>query len=85
MTYFGFLSFFPILALAFAAVGLIAGAYPDASDALVDAIDQVFPGMIGDGEGQISLTTLENAAGAAVRLRPLGPAVRRTGLAVQHS
>ena len=62
VTYFGFLSFFPILALAFAAVGLIAGAYPDASDALVDAIDQVFPGMIGPDSGQITLTSIQNAA-----------------------
>ena len=66
VTYFGFLSFFPILALAFAAVGLIAGIYPDARDATVDAIAEVFPGMIGDREGQISLDTIEDAAGAAV-------------------
>jgi membrane protein len=66
VTYFGFLSFFPILALAFAAVGWVAGVYPDARDATVDAIAEVFPGMIGNGEGQISLDTIEDAAGAAV-------------------
>jgi len=72
VTYFGFLSFFPILALAFAAVGLISGIYPDARDAVVDAIAEVFPGMIGDGEGQISLDTIEDAAGAAVGFGLLG-------------
>jgi membrane protein len=72
VTYFGFLSFFPILALAFAAVGLISGFYPDARDALIDAINEVFPGMIGDDEGQISLDTIESAAGAAVGLGLLG-------------
>ncbi len=66
VTYFGFLSFFPILALAFAAVGLISGSYPEARDALIDAISEVFPGMIGEGEGQISLQTIEDAAGAAI-------------------
>ena len=72
VTYFGFLSFFPILALAFAAVGLIANVYPDARDATVDAVAEVFPGMIGDREGQISLDTIESAAGAAVGFGLLG-------------
>jgi membrane protein len=72
VTYFGFLSFFPILALAFAAVGLISGVYPDARDATVDAIAEVFPGMIGDGESQISLDTIEDAAGAAVGIGLVG-------------
>ena len=72
VTYFGFLSFFPILALAFAAVGLISGLYPDARDALIDAINEVFPGMIGNDEGQISLATIESAAGAAVGIGLVG-------------
>jgi len=72
VTYYGFLSFFPILAIAFAAVGLISGSFPDARDALVDAISELFPGMIGEGEGQISLTTLEDAAGTAGALGLLG-------------
>jgi membrane protein len=72
VTYFGFLSFFPILALAFAAVGLIAGTWPEARDATVDAITEVFPGMIGEGNGQVSLDTIEGAAGAAVGIGLLG-------------
>ena len=36
VTYFAFLSFFPILALAFFVVGRVAKVYPDAQDDLVD-------------------------------------------------
>jgi len=45
-TYFGFLSFFPILVLAFAVIGYVAKAYPNAEDSLVTAIQQVFPGIV---------------------------------------
>jgi len=72
VTYFGFLSFFPILALAFAAVGWISGVYPDARDAVVEAIEEIFPGMIGGGDSQISLATVEDAAGAAAGIGLLG-------------
>ncbi len=72
VTYFGFLSFFPILALAFAAVGWISGVYPDARDTVVKAIEEIFPGMIGDGDSQISLATIEDAAGAAAGIGVLG-------------
>jgi len=62
VTYFAFLSFFPILALAFFVVGYVAKYYPDAQSNLVDGIEQVFPGMIGTGEGQIKLSSIQNAA-----------------------
>lgn len=45
-TYFGFLSFFPLLVLAFAVIGYVAKAYPNAEDSLVTAIQQVFPGIV---------------------------------------
>lgn len=64
ITYFAFLSFFPILALAFFVVGYIARYYPEAQSNLVDGIEQVFPGMIGPDKGQISLRSIENAAAA---------------------
>ena len=54
VTYFAFLSFFPILALAFVAVGYVARYFPDAQSNLVDALEQVFPGLIGTGKGQIT-------------------------------
>jgi membrane protein len=62
VTYFAFLSFFPILALAFAVIGYVARIYPDAQTDLLKAIDEVLPGMVGDEEGQVSLTTIQDAA-----------------------
>lgn len=63
VTYFGFLSVFPVLALAFFVVGWVAKVYPDAQDTLVKAIGQMFPGIIGKGKGQIQLKDIEDAAG----------------------
>ena len=51
ITYFGFISFFPILALAFAVVGFVARVYPTPQDDLVDAINSVLPGLVGEGRG----------------------------------
>jgi membrane protein len=62
ITYFGFLSFFPIMALAFFAVGWVAKVYPDAQDALIDAIETVLPGIVGGGDNQISLTDIQDSA-----------------------
>ena len=65
VTYFGFLSFFPLLAIAFAVVGLVTGAAPAAEESVTDALQSVFPSMIGTGEGQIDPASFENAAAAA--------------------
>jgi membrane protein len=67
VTYFGFLSFFPLLALGFAVVGYVSGAYPDARDHLVTAIEQIFPNIVSaDGAGNtISLRDIESARAAA--------------------
>lgn len=62
VTFFAFLSFFPLLALAFFAVGYISHVYPDAREDLVIALEQVLPGLVGDGEGQIPLATFEQRA-----------------------
>ena len=64
ITYFGFLSFFPIMALAFFAVGWVANVFPDAQDALLDAIETVLPGIVGDGANEIALADIQDAAGA---------------------
>jgi membrane protein len=64
ITYFGFLSFFPIMALAFFAVGYVAKVYPDAQDALRDAIETVLPGIVGQRDSQISMQEIQDAAGA---------------------
>lgn len=63
VTFFGFLSFFPIMALAFFVVGKVADVYPEAQAQLLRAIDSVLPGMVGDGEGQIPLDDVQDAAG----------------------
>jgi len=62
-TYFAFLSFFPVLALAFFVVGWIARVYPHAKDNLRTAIDNVMPGLIG-GQHGISMAQVQDAAGA---------------------
>jgi membrane protein len=64
VTYFGFLSFFPILALSFFTVGLIAHVYPGARHDLRQAIDSILPGLVGSGHGQISMRRIESVAGA---------------------
>ena len=63
VTYFAFLSFFPILALAFAVIGYVASIYPDAQADLTKAITQVLPGIVGEGSGEISLDSIEDSAG----------------------
>ncbi len=61
VTYFAFLSFFPILALAFAIFGQVAKVYSRAEDTLVDAANSVLPGLVG-GRSGVSLESLQAAA-----------------------
>jgi membrane protein len=63
VTYFAFLSLFPLLALSFSAVGLIATVVPDAQAALDASLRALFPGMVGDRAGQMSLAEIRRAAG----------------------
>ncbi|HET6937644.1 MAG TPA: YhjD/YihY/BrkB family envelope integrity protein [Nocardioides sp.] len=72
VTYFGFLSVFPVLALAFFVVGWISKVFPNAQDTLVKAINEMFPGMIGSGDSQIQLSDIQNAAGTVGLLGLLG-------------
>lgn len=62
VTYFGFLSVFPILALAFFVIGYVSQVVPDTRDTLVDAIETMLPGIIGDGDNQLQLADIENSA-----------------------
>ncbi len=64
-TYFGFLSIFPVLALAFFVVGYVAKVYPDAQDTLVEAIKSMFPGLIGSGEGKLNIKDIQDSAATA--------------------
>jgi membrane protein len=78
VTYFAFLSLFPILALAFFAVGLLSQVFPDARANLIEAINELLPGLIGEGDGQLSLQTIEDSAGTVGLLGLIG--VLYTGL-----
>jgi membrane protein len=62
VTYYAFLSFFPILAVAFFVVGYVAQIFPDAQDNLVTALETMLPGLIGEGPDQISLAAVQRAA-----------------------
>ena len=85
VTYFAFLSFFPIIALAFAVVGFVSGAYPNAERDLETAINGVLPGIVGDGDGRA-----QPGLAAVGRLgdrhrRSAGRALLRPRLALGHA
>ena len=67
ITYFGFLSFFPLLALGFALVGYVSEVYPEAQEAVVSTVQDAFPSLVGTGKGQIDIQDVIDArAGAGV-------------------
>jgi membrane protein len=67
ITYFGFLSFFPLLALGFSILGYVVTVYPDAESQVRDALNQAFPSVIGSGPGQVDVNAIANAkAGAGI-------------------
>jgi membrane protein len=82
ITYFGFLSVFPILALAFFVVGYVSEYFPGAQDALETAIDQILPGIVTTQDpppaGQISFDQIAATRNIAGVLGALG--VLYTGL-----
>ena len=63
VTYFAFLSFFPILAVSFAVVGLVSQAYPRADDDLLAALESVLPTLVGGENGLDVATFQDNAPG----------------------
>lgn len=62
VTFFGFLSFFPILALAFFVVGWVSEVFPELRGEVVRTLEDLLPGMIGYGEGQVPLDTFTKYA-----------------------
>lgn len=64
VTYFGFLSVFPVLALAFFVVGYVAEVVPAARANMLKAIDEVLPGLVGGGPNEVPLDDIQSAAGA---------------------
>ena len=65
VTYFGFLSLFPLLALAFAAFGIVLENNPDVEEQVFDAISDALPGFVGGEGAPINPDTLQDAATAA--------------------
>ncbi|HEY4315040.1 MAG TPA: YihY/virulence factor BrkB family protein [Actinomycetes bacterium] len=72
ITYYGFLSFFPLVALTFAVVGYLSVIYPDAKDNVTAAIEAAFPGLLGTGPGQINIDDIVNARKGAGVIGILG-------------
>jgi membrane protein len=72
ITYYGFLSFFPLVALTFAVVGYLSVIYPDAKDNVTAAIEAAFPGILGTGPGQINIDDIVNARKGAGLIGILG-------------
>lgn len=65
VTYFGFLSFFPLLALGFAAIGFVVVIYPQAEADVRQALTEALPGLVGDGPNQLNLDTFTGARRSA--------------------
>lgn len=64
LTFNAFFAFFPLAAVGFAVVGIVASTVPQARTGLGQALEQAFPGVIGSGTAQISLDTLQSASTA---------------------
>ncbi len=76
ITYFAYLSFFPVLALAFGVVGFVAEVFPRARDALSSGLVDAFPGIVREScdgaSGCIALGTFRDAAAAATLIGAAG-------------
>ncbi len=79
VTYFGFLSLFPLLALAFAAFGIALENNPDLEEQVFDAISDALPGFVG-GDGPINPETLQSAATTAGIIGAIALLFTGTGL-----
>ena len=81
ITYFGFLSFFPILALAFAVVGWVTGVYADATDQMVKAIQSVLPMVVSTSETALA-TWLADPSARKVVHDAKGPVLAVAGIQI---
>ena len=61
VTYFGLLSFFPIVALVYAVLGFVVGRYPEAQEPVLDALQSVLPGIF----DQLGTEQIADAAATA--------------------
>lgn len=80
VTFFGFVSFFPLLALAFAVVGFVADWGPDVRAQLVEAVEGIFPRLVSE-EGAPGTIALADVQAAAPGILSIGlPVLLYTGL-----
>jgi membrane protein len=79
VTYFGFLSFFPLVALAFSLVGYVSEWFPQAQSEITKAMEDAFPGLIGPGPNQININDIVSARAGAGLLGLLGLAYAGLG------
>ena len=79
MTYYAFLSFFPILAMAFFVVGYVRAVFPDAQDNLVTALESVLPGLIGEAPTRSRSTAVQEAAGTVGVIGLVGSSTPASG------
>ena len=82
VTYFGFLSFFPILALGFFFVGLLARTFPSCGAAIVAEVENLLPGVVGSEEGRDPAEGLRGLRRHGRSARSDRSALRGTRLAV---
>jgi membrane protein len=67
VTYFGFLAFFPLVALAFSVLGFVLAHDPTLRDTITSHLNDTLPGLVGNGPGQINVDKIAAAkTGAGV-------------------
>ena len=79
ITYFAFLSLFPMIAVAFAVLGYVVDVYPDAREQVSAVIEENLPGLVGTGSGQINIDSIADAKSTASVLGLLGLLYSGTG------
>lgn len=79
VTYYGFLSFFPLLALGFSLLGYVSDIYPDAQERVTEAVEGAFPSLVGTGPGQIDIQDVIDAKAGAGLIALLGLAYAGLG------
>ncbi|MFT4010468.1 MAG: YihY/virulence factor BrkB family protein [Nocardioidaceae bacterium] len=65
VTYYAFLAFVPVLALAFFVVGLVARIYPDAQADMSEVISRFLRSLLGTDTGSVSVQAFADNAGTA--------------------
>ena len=61
LTYYAFLSFFPLLVVAFSVVGYLISVDPGLKQQVEQALEQNFPGLVGTGPHQLNVSTFANS------------------------